>query len=146
MAGFTNILVATDFGKPAARATQLAAALAEAFGAKLTLLFVFSVPPTMGLVGGPLPIEELRARARKTLDAETARLEERLPGVTSLMRTGSPWEEILQEAKELGADLIVLGTHGRQGLPRALIGSVAERVLRMASIPVLTVAAAEGEA
>jgi len=145
MPGFTNILVATDFGKPAACAVQLAASLAEAFGAKLTLLFVFSLPPTMGLMGGPFPIEQLQDRARKALDVETARLAQRVPTATGVIRAGSPWEEILQEANELGADLIVLGTHGRRGLPRALIGSVAERVLRMASIPVLTVAAAEGE-
>lgn len=145
MADFTRILVATDFGKPAARAVQLAAAFAEVFKAKLTILFVFSVPPTMGLTGGPFPIEKLQEQAREALDAETANLKQRAPGVTSVMRTGSPWEEILREAAEQNADLIVLGTHGRRGLPRALIGSVAERVLRMASIPVLTVAATEGE-
>ncbi len=54
-----------------------------------------------------------------------------------------PWEEVLNAAKELNADLIVMGTHGRRGLERALLGSVAEKVVRMARIPVLTVHALE---
>ena len=61
------------------------------------------------------------------------------------MRVGTPWEEIVAAAKETGVDLIVLGTNGRRGSPRALLGSVAERVVRKSTVPALTVAASELE-
>lgn len=59
--------------------------------------------------------------------------------VQTLLRTGAPHEVIVAAAVELGADLIVLGTHGRGGINRALLGSVADRVVRLAACPVLTV-------
>ena len=55
------------------------------------------------------------------------------------VRLGAPWEEILSVATERGADLVVVGTHGRRGFAHALMGSVAERVVRLSTIPVLTV-------
>jgi nucleotide-binding universal stress UspA family protein len=145
MSGFKHVLVATDFGKPAERAEQLGIMFAERFGAKLTLLFVFSVPNSAYATGSYLQVEELERKARKALDAKTARLKECFPQVTTVMRAGAAWEEILATAKETGVDLIVMGTHGRRGLPRALLGSVAEKVVRMATVPVLTVAASEEE-
>ncbi|MET0790142.1 MAG: universal stress protein [Polyangiaceae bacterium] len=57
---------------------------------------------------------------------------------TSVLRTGAPWQQFLKAAELVGADLIVVGTHGRRGLQHALLGTVAERVVRMAEIPVLT--------
>jgi nucleotide-binding universal stress UspA family protein len=145
MSVFKHVLVATDFGKPAERAAEIGLAFAEKFGSKLTLLFVLSVPNAALASGIPLQMDELEERARTALDAETAKLKERFPHLTSVIRFGSVWEEILAAAKETGVDLIVMGTHGRRGMPRALLGSVAERVVRMATVPVLTVAASEHE-
>jgi nucleotide-binding universal stress UspA family protein len=65
------------------------------------------------------------------------------PNVEAKMVTGEPWEKIIETAREIGADLIVMGTHGRRGVSRALIGSVAEKVVRLATIPVLVARAEE---
>jgi nucleotide-binding universal stress UspA family protein len=145
MSVFRHVLVATDFGKPAEHAEQLGIAFAERFGAKLTLLFVLSVPNSAYASGSQLPIAALETQARKALDAKAAMLKRSFPSLASVMRTGTPWEEIVAAAKEAGVDLIVMGTSGRRGLPRAVLGSVAERVVRMATVPVLTVAASEDE-
>jgi nucleotide-binding universal stress UspA family protein len=58
-----------------------------------------------------------------------------------MLRSGPPWQQTLEVAKEVGADLIVMGTHGRHGLALAFMGSVAEKVVRMSPIPVLTLRA-----
>jgi nucleotide-binding universal stress UspA family protein len=139
MSTFRHLLVATDFGKPAERAVEWAVAFAERFDAKVTLLFVFALSSPYTTPSQHL--DALYQEGQRMLDAEAAKLSKRLPMSKSVMRSGSPWEEILAEAKEDGADLIVMGTRGRRGLPRGPIGSVAERVVRMASTPVLTVAA-----
>lgn len=145
MSVFRHVLVATDFGKPAEHAEQLGIAFAERFGAKLTLLFVLSVPNSAYVSGSQLPTAELELQSRKALDTKAAMLKERFPKLSRVMRVGTPWEEIVAAAKETGVDLIVMGTNGRRGLPRAVLGSVAERVVRMATVPVLTVAASEDE-
>jgi nucleotide-binding universal stress UspA family protein len=61
----------------------------------------------------------------------------------SLLRQGVAWQEILAQISEAGADLVIIGTHGRRGLSRALLGSVAENVVRMSPVPVLTVRSTE---
>lgn len=145
MSAFRHVLVATDFGKPAEHAEQLGVTFAERFGAKLTVLFVLSVPNSAYVSGSQLPMAELDLQARKALDTKAAMLKQRFPKLSSVMRVGTPWEEIVTAAKETGVDLIVMGTNGRRGLPRAVLGSVAERVVRMATVPVLTVAASADE-
>lgn len=139
MSTFRHLLVATDFGKPAERAVEWAVTFAERFDAKVTLLFVFAL--SSPYTSPSEPLDALRREGQRMLDAEAAKLSKRLPALKSVMRAGSPWEEILAEAEENGADLIVMGTRGRRGMSRGPIGSVAERVVRMASIPVMTVAA-----
>ena len=62
-----------------------------------------------------------------------------LVAAANLLRAGVPWEEVIGAASQVKADLIIMGTHGRRGLDRALLGSVAEKVVRMSTIPVLTV-------
>jgi nucleotide-binding universal stress UspA family protein len=138
MFAFKHVLVATDFEQPARRAADLALTLADGFGARVTLLAV--VPIVGALPGIEGPVAALEESTRRALAAETSRLEEQLSGVQGVMRRGVPWEEILAASNELGADLIVVGTRGRRALPRALLGSVAERVLRLAAVPVLSVA------
>ena len=75
----------------------------------------------------------------EALKSAVERCENRGVHVTSVLRDGPPWEEINAVADDLDADLIVLGTHGRRGLRRALLGSVAENVIRTTTRPVLTI-------
>ena len=75
--------------------------------------------------------------ANTHLERAFAELKRRVPSAKCMLRTGPAWEEILAAATQVHADLIVLGTHGRRGVSRALLGSVAERVVRLAEVPVL---------
>jgi nucleotide-binding universal stress UspA family protein len=135
-----TILHPTDFSERAGYALHLAAALARDYGARLVVLHVVT-PPTVvyGEAVVPVSPEELRAPAREQLD----RLRLPRPDVRAERRLeeGEAVEEILRVARDIGADLIVLGTHGRTGLGRLLMGSTAETVVRKASCPVLTVKA-----
>jgi nucleotide-binding universal stress UspA family protein len=145
MLGVHTILHPTDFSERSQHAFGLACALARDYGARLIVLHVADMP-TLGsggadgvppmLLPGP---EELRASARVQLDQlqvphANVRAERRL-------EQGDAVSEILRVAQETSADLIVLGTHGRTGLARLLMGSVAEQVVRKAACPVLTVKA-----
>ena len=142
--GFNHILVPTDFGEPAVHARELAVAVARRFGARVTLLNVYYMPPMP--LGNPFewPIGEIARVAQEEVDKELARAKETYPDVHAIVRQGSPAATILSTAIELHADLIVLGTHGRRGLAR-LLGSVAANVVRLASVPVLTTGAEHGE-
>ncbi|HVY46768.1 MAG TPA: universal stress protein [Minicystis sp.] len=138
---FQHILVATDFSACAALAVDVAVDLAQQFGAKLTLLHVFE-PPLQYDMGWSYPIPpmvDLQAVDEQALEAELERLRARFPAIEAVSSSGSAWRRILAIAKARGADLVVMGTHGRHGLPRALLGSVAEKVVRMSEVPVLTV-------
>jgi nucleotide-binding universal stress UspA family protein len=135
-----TVLHPTDFSDRSQYAFWLACALARDYGARLIVLHVADVPPVV-YGDGMLPPDpqELRAAAQRQLDRlqvphADVRAERRL-------EQGEAVEEILRVAREVQADLIVLGTHGRTGLGRLLMGSVAEQVLRKAACPVLTVKA-----
>jgi len=137
-----KILVATDFGEPSRVAADVAAELARKFSTTITLLHAHLAP--MGIYTG-VPIapvreyaEDLAQAARDCLHEEASRVSATGADVTPMFCTGVPWEEILATAERIGAGLIVLGTHGRRGLPRALLGSVAEKVVRLSPVPVLT--------
>jgi len=145
---FKHILVATDFGDSSDRALDLAVELAQKFAAALTIVHSWEAP--IYSYGGALyePVDfvaSIEQAVRKHLNEAVMDLRKRVPNANSALRTGPPWEEVLAAAKELHADLIVLGTHGRRGLNRALLGSVAEKVVRMAEVPVLTVRSAEAK-
>ncbi len=135
-----TILHPTDFTDRSAHAFHLACALTRDYGARLVLLHV--VMPTVAVYGeGALPLDpEVLAREAKE---HLNRLE--VPGADvraeRQIEEGDPATEILRVAREIHADLIVLGTHGRTGLARLLMGSVAEQVVRKAACPVLTVTA-----
>lgn len=133
-----TILHPTDFSPQAETAFNLACALARDYGARLIVMHVWEPPPVIygdGYIPTPMPdtseifrskLENLRA-ADPTLPLERRFLE------------GSPVAEILREARQTPADLIVMGTHGWGGLSRLFMGSVAEGVLRKAPCPVMTV-------
>ncbi|MEP7048961.1 MAG: universal stress protein [Pseudomonadota bacterium] len=138
---FQHVLVATDFSECSKRALDLGIELAQKFDAQLTVAHIWEVPtysygPGMYVPGDWLTPIEAAAQAR--LDETVEDLKARFPNAKSLLRTGAPWDEILAAAQSVHADLIVMGTHGRRGLNRALIGSVAERVVRLSAVPVLT--------
>lgn len=138
-----RVLCPTDFSPTADHAAELAAEMALKFGAEMVLLHVIpdlSYPlRSFGAVTAyPHLREELHARAKEELDKHAATLQAGKPVATEL-RDGATHEAILACAKEHGADLIVIGTHGHQGLKHMLLGSTAEKIVRTATCPVLTV-------
>jgi nucleotide-binding universal stress UspA family protein len=147
MTVFKHLLVPTDFGEAAGRALELAISLATPSEAKITLLHACWIPPMAyaGLDTGGLywPTDAIANAAKKQLEAAITLAKTKLgyPRIEPLVVTGSPWEQILSAAKTHGVDLIVMGTHGRQGMVHALLGSVAEKVVRLSPVPVLTVGA-----
>ena len=137
-----RILVAVDFSEHAGRALDHALALRRALGAEVHALHV--CPLLAYALGDAHPdAPDFEARVHARVDAELGRLRERAEAGGFVLRThrvdGSPGTHMAAFADELGADLIVVGTHGRTGLDRMLLGSVAERVLRLAHVPVLAV-------
>lgn len=95
--------------------------------------------PDASLIATPELASRLADASRAALDATLKRLENRGVQVASVLREGVAWEEIQHVAEEIDADVIVIGTHGRRGLARALLGSVAENVIRTTYRPVLTI-------
>ncbi len=132
-----TILHATDFSPPADNAFQLACSLARDHGAKLVVLHVVS-PAVPADFLPPRP----RPKSYRQMLRQQLRLVKPSEGEIELKHQlveGDPATEILRVATELDCDLIVLGTHGRTGLERLVMGSVAEAVVRKAMCPVLTV-------
>jgi nucleotide-binding universal stress UspA family protein len=133
-----TILHPTDFSERSTYALHLASALARDHGARLVLLHVFE-RPTMVHGEGVVPSEDMLREKKEEL-AQLA-----VPGIGAAPERrfveGDPASEILDIAREIAADLIVMGTHGRTGFSRLLMGSVAEQVVRKAGCPVLTVKA-----
>ena len=140
---FQRIVVATDFSDSAEAAWALAQRVAAALRSEVVLLHVF-VPPLV--YGDPVPGEGVPGVYEKserwvedTLATWAGAARAQGVSVRTLVRTGTAHEEIVALATEENADVIVMGTHGRAGLARVLIGSVAERVIRFSPCPVLTV-------
>jgi nucleotide-binding universal stress UspA family protein len=141
MAQFRTILHPTDFSPGSAAALAAACHLARDSDARLVVLHAFGPVVPVGAEGVIVSsdIDELRAIARRELDSirppsSTVRVEK-------IIREGMSTQVILDTAAELKADLIVMGTHGRTGFRRLVLGSVTEDVLRRATCPVLTVKA-----
>jgi nucleotide-binding universal stress UspA family protein len=134
-----TILHPTDFSGNSSSAFRLACSLARDFGARLVVLHVQPAPIALG--GEIGPVREATAAVRDALWEQLTAVvpDDRGIPVEHRLRVGDEAAEIVDVAKEAGCDLIVMGTHGRTGLGRLLMGSVAEQVLRHASCPVLTV-------
>jgi nucleotide-binding universal stress UspA family protein len=138
MLAIKTILHPTDFSERSDFAFRLACALARDYGARLVILHVAEPPAAVAAEGvlmlpPTIDLEPLRARLQQL------RPEDPKIMVEHCLVQGGAAEEILQVAQERKCDLIVMGTHGRTGLGRLLMGSVAEQVVRKASCPVLTV-------
>ena len=140
----SRILVPVDFSDCSLRALDYAIALAGQFNSKIILLHAVepAVYPENYLVVSPALDETnqnlLQSARERLADLCHRRIGHRIPA-ESLVRMGHAHSEIPDTAKALGADLIVLGTHGYTGLKHALLGSTAERVVRQGPCPVLTV-------
>ena len=139
-----KILLPTDFSGPARGARDWAVALGRQYGASLTLLHVYQ-PISYALPEGyVLPTASLLADLEVKLGASLDQAKRDLDAIAELridtqLVQGVPFAEIVKFAREGRYDLIVIGTHGRTGLRHALLGSVAEKVVRKASCAVLTV-------
>ena len=143
-----TILVPTDFSEPARTALDYAVDLAEKLGAKVHVVHAFELP-LVGFPDGTMTITaEMATRitvaAQKALDDIVARFKGRPVDLQTSLVQGDPREAVLTFANDAGVDLIIMGTHGRRGIARALIGSVAESIVRTSSIPVLTLREARG--
>ena len=142
--GFYRIVVPTDFSTCSQEAWALAQRLAGAFGSELVPVHVLVESPLWS--ESPFNMDRVREVyetgrkwARAELDKWAAPATAAGLKVRPVLRTGVPHEEIVALATDELADLLVIGTHGRGGMSRALIGSVADRVVRLAPCPVLTV-------
>lgn len=140
----TSILAATDFSLPAAAAVGYAHALAKEVGASLRVIHVCEDPTTAaGWIDDSAPMmpewrEQLDQQAQGRLLSLTASLHG-VPIATEVVLNRSPARGIVERAIAGGHDLIVIGTHGSRGLAHVVLGSVAERVVRSADCPVLTI-------
>ena len=138
-----NILVPTDLSEGAEEALDYACELARTLGAKVHLLNVIGIPalgvPELGVAITATVIDTLVADNQNALEKLVASKQGAAEFGQVLLKTGDAKTLIDQTAAEIGADLIVMGTHGRRGVRRALLGSIAEVVVRTAPCPVLTV-------
>ncbi|MCX8072498.1 MAG: universal stress protein [Candidatus Binatia bacterium] len=141
-----KILVPVDFSKDSLRAAEYARNFAAPFKAQLVLLHViepiYYASPADMYAASPnlaLLIEEQRKAAEAQLQDLATKFANQGAKVQTLIKSGSPAQVIADTAKRIKADLIIMATHGRTGLAHALLGSVAERVVRLAPCPVLTV-------
>jgi len=138
-----TILVPTDFSEYADQALDYAVGLATPFDATIHLVHSISIGmaglPEIGVAYGAMMMESSTKEAQDALDARVLRYRDRAAIAPVRIEIGDAREVIDRVAKAIGADLIVMGTHGRRGLKRMLLGSVAESVVRTAPCPVLTV-------
>lgn len=134
-----TILVPIDFEGAGQEALRMAQSLAPRLGLRVVLLHVYTIPvfvyPGFEPIAAPGLPEELESAAKQALEqlaASSGKLE-------TVLRAGDPAAEILRVIEEKRPSMVVMGTHGRRGMAHFLLGSVAEKVIRGSSVPVLTV-------
>ncbi|MFQ5638711.1 MAG: universal stress protein [bacterium] len=145
MNNIKKILVPVDFSENSRMALDWAMSFADKLDAKVVLFHAFEIPDVMkepaqrhGLLKNDM-IGRAKEEVVKELQAFADKYDEDRITVAPEIGEGKPFVEIIKAAKNFDADLIVMGTHGRTGLSHMLIGSVAEKVVRKAPCPVLTV-------
>jgi nucleotide-binding universal stress UspA family protein len=135
---FTKILCPIDFSPGSERALQVAIRLAATSGAELVVAHVWHIPASAYAIEAPFPpsvAQEIADDAQRHLDAAVARAGR----ATGKLLNGVPWIQVVDQLEQESFDLCVIGTHGRTGLARILLGSVAEKVVRHAPCSVLVV-------
>jgi len=142
-----KILVPVDYSPSSKLALEWALVVADSMKASVHVLHTWEVPPYLrpdltvwsGEISETLA-DHTRAEAEKGMHAFLAAMNvEKLPNVTSQVAPGAPYATILEIVKQQGFDLIAMGTHGRTGVAHLLLGSVAEKIVRHAPCPVLTI-------
>ena len=141
-----KILVPTDFSDLSGRALATAIDFARAFGADIELVHVYVepthlLPPPVEMATFPFDMARVLDKVQQSLDAERDRVRGAGVACEAIALAGRAAAEIVARAGKTGADMIVMGTHGRSGLEHAILGSVAERVVHHATCPVLVVPA-----
>ncbi len=138
-----RILCPIDFSRTSERAADYAVGLARQLGSSVHFVHAWEMPvyglPDRGLILGAEDVVQITDAIQKQMDACLTRHAEVDMALQARIVQGSPAREIVRVATELGAELIVMGTHGRRGVEHMLLGSVAERVVRTSTVPVLTV-------
>ncbi|MCO8266600.1 universal stress protein [Haloferax sp. AB510] len=138
---YDEILLPVDGSPAAEQAIPHVFDLAERYDATVHVLFVVNTTrDNAGIIGGTV-LETLEQEGRRVVDEVVERGESRGIKTVGAVRRGAPHETILDYAAEHGAEVIAMATHGRTGVERVLLGSVTERVVRTAPVPVLTVRA-----
>ncbi len=137
-----TILVPTDLGAGADEALEYACDLARPFGARIHLVSAIAIPalgvPELGVAMTGTVVDGMLADNLRGLEALIDRNKHRGTFGNPILKSGDPVDIINETAKELGADLIVMTTHGRTGVARWLLGSVTEQIVRTSPVPVLT--------
>ncbi len=141
---YKHVLAATDFSEMGDRAVARAVAMARDAHAELTLLHVIDATPVPNPLYGHYSIVTDEGAEKRAIERAQELLTERLAAAGGapaklLVKVGDATDEILETAREVGADLIVLATHGRRGVKRLVLGSVTERAVRLATCSVLVV-------
>jgi nucleotide-binding universal stress UspA family protein len=143
MPSFQRILVPTDFTETSDHALAWAIDLARRIGAAVTVMHSYEMPlisfPDGALLATPDVATRIAEASRAALEAVVSKHTAAGVAIDSIMREGVAWEEINSVADLVDADLVVIGTHGRRGISRALLGSVAENVVRTARRPIVTI-------
>lgn len=141
---FDRILIPTDKSKAVSPAIETAIQLAETHDATLHILYIVDQPTSVSGTGEGVPgldnlLDTLEKEGQEATSEIAARANDRGIEAATAVRRGNPHDDILTYAEENEIDVIVMGTHGRTGVKRALLGSVTEDVVRHSKIPVLTV-------
>lgn len=142
---FKHILVPVDGSETAQKAVEKAAGLAKAFGSAVSVIYVIDPYPFTGLgsdfaYGQAEYLSAATAEAEQAIEAARQTLTQAgITPTTKVVEEHATWRGILDAAKTFGADLIVMGSHGRHGLEKVVLGSVAQRVLSQAHLPVFVV-------
>ena len=136
---YEDILIPTDGSTGAEQAVAHVLELAETFGARVHALYVVEPIHAADYRSGQL-VSALRAEGEAATERIAARGESRGLSVRTAVETGVPHHRILDYVDEHDIDLVVMGTHGRTGLDRYLLGSVTEKIVRQSDVPVFTIA------
>lgn len=141
MIKWQTILVPVDFSEPSRQAFQVACSLARDHGSQIIVLHVAVPPPFVRTSELHRALEVPNGYAQELICGLRQDYSDTTLAIQHLLKDGLLVQQILDAVRESGADLIVMGTHGRSGMTRVLLGSVAEAVLRQAPCPVLTIKA-----
>jgi nucleotide-binding universal stress UspA family protein len=138
-----HILCPIDFSPTSERALDYGLALAKRLSGRVTVVHAYALPSVLLPEGAVLPDAEAQAQASNEHQARLNKIVEQRKGwgtpIAQKLRMGTPATEILSAIQQERPDLVVMGTHGRSGIEHVLIGSVAERVVRASTVPVMTI-------